>query len=241
MADFFARESKQGGAWMSSFDEVTTLFHEFGHALHGLLSKVKYPLLSGTNVPRDFVEYPSQYNEMWGAEPAVVAHYARHHQTGESIPQALLQKVLRARSFNQGFATSEYLAAALLDQNLHQLHQGETPSAEALTAFEVESLKQHGIDVARVAPRYHTLYFSHVFAGGYAAGYYAYVWAEVLAADTEHWMRAHGGLQRTNGARLRDKVLSRGNAEKPLAQFESFYGGKPEIAPLLQRRGLVIA
>lgn len=215
------------------------MFHEFGHALHGLLSKVECPLLSGTNVPRDFVEYPSQYNEMWGAEPAVIAHYARHCETGEPIPQALLEKVLRARSFNRGFATCEYLTAALLDQNLHQLHQGETPSAEALTAFEAESLKKHHVDVARVPPRYHMLYFSHIFAGGYASAYYAYIWAEVLAADTEHWMQTHGGLHRTNGTRLRDKVLSRGNTEAPLTQFESFYGSGPDIGPLLERRGLM--
>ncbi|MDP3857967.1 MAG: M3 family metallopeptidase, partial [Stagnimonas sp.] len=226
MADFYARSSKRGGAWMSSFvdqsklmgtrpvvtnnlnipkppagqptlmtwDEVTTMFHEFGHALHGMLSDVQYPSFSGTSVPRDFVEYPSQVNEMWADDPQVLAHYAKHWQTGEAMPQALVDKVKASSKFNQGFATTEYLGAALLDQSWHQLAPEQAPGAEGVLAFEAAALKQAGVDFAAVPPRYRSGYFSHIFAGGYSAGYYAYIWSEVLDADTVEWFKERGGL-----------------------------------------------
>lgn len=272
IADFYARDSKQGGAWMNayvsqsglfglkpvvanhlnipkpsagqptllSFDEVTTMFHEFGHALHGLFSDVRYPSLAGTAVPRDFVEYPSQYNEMWARDPKVLANYAKHWQTGEPLPTALLDKVLAATKFNQGFKTTEYIAAATVDQRWHQLAAGKTPSEREVLAFEQAALKDSGLDFAPVAPRYHSTYFSHVFAGGYSAGYYAYLWSEVLARDTEHWMNTHGGLQRANGDFLRAKVLSRGRSAEVLSLFRDFYGADPDIGPLLEHRGLVL-
>jgi peptidyl-dipeptidase Dcp len=268
--DWYARDSKRGGAWMSSyveqsrlmgtkavvlnnlnipkppageptlltFDEVTTAFHEFGHAAHGLFSDVQYPLFSGTSVPRDFVEFPSQYNEMWATDPKILANYARHYQTGEPMPKALMDKVLAARKFNQGYATTEYLAAALIDQALHQLPADRTPSAEHVGAFEQEALRQAGIDFYAVPPRYHATYFSHVFAGGYSAGYYAYIWSDVLARATEHWFDTNGGLQRENGDRLREKVLSRGFSIDALTMFKDFYGKEPDIGPLLESRGL---
>jgi len=270
LADYFARDNKRGGAWMSSyvrqsqlfglkpvvvnnlniskpaegqpvlltFDEVTTMFHEFGHGLHGLLSNVRYPLLSGTAVPRDFVEYPSQYNEMWARDPGVLANYAKHYQTGAAMPKALFDKVLAAQKFNEGFKTSEYLASALLDQRWHQLSAGNTPAASAVVSFEAEALHRDKVDYTLTPPRYHSGYFSHIFAGGYSAGYYAYLWSEVLARDTEHWINTHGGLTRANGDFLRANVLSRGRSEDPKVLFERFYGGPAEIGPLLEHRGL---
>jgi peptidyl-dipeptidase Dcp len=270
LADYFARDNKQGGAWMNNFvhqsrlfglkpvvantlnipkptagqpalltfDEVTTLFHEFGHAIHGMLSDVNYPLLSGTSVPRDFVEFPSQYNEMWAREPVVVANFARHYQTGQPMPRELLDKVLTAQKFNQGYATTEYLAAALLDQEWHLISAAQAPRPEEVAAFEAAALKKNGIDYADVPPRYHSDYFSHIFAGGYSSGYYAYLWSEVLARDTGKWMREHGGLTRANGDYLRDKILSRGRSEDPQTQFRNFYGRDPDIGPLLEYRGL---
>jgi peptidyl-dipeptidase Dcp len=269
-ADYFARDNKQGGAWMSNyvnqsgllnlkpavvnnlnipkpsagqpalltFDEVTTMFHEFGHAMHGLFSAVQYPSLSGTSVPRDFVEYPSQYNEMWARDPKVFAHYAKHYQTGAPMPKALLDKVLAAEKFGQGYATTEYISAAMLDQAWHQMPASDAPTAEGVAKFEADALKRFGLDYAPVPPRYHTTYFSHSFAGGYSAGYYAYIWSEVLARDTEKWMDKHGGLQRANGDFLRAKVLSRGRTQNPEILFEQFYGGQPEVGPLLEHRGL---
>lgn len=270
IADYYARDAKQGGAWMNayvtasrlfglkpvvanhlnvpkpsegqptllSFDEVTTMFHEFGHALHGLFAASTYPSLSGTAVPRDFVEYPSQYNEMWARDPAVLAHVARHHQTGAPLPPALLDKVLAAARFNQGFKTTEYLASAVLDQRWHQLPAGKTPSAEGVMAFEQTALKQAGLQLPMIDPRYHSPFFSHVFSGGYSAGYYAYIWSDVLARDTESWMTRHGGLDRANGDFLRAKVLSRGRSADVLSLFQQFYGGPPDIEPLLKHRGL---
>jgi peptidyl-dipeptidase Dcp len=223
-----------------TFDEVTTLFHEFGHAVHGMLSNVRYPTLSGTAVPRDFVEYPSQYNEMWARDPKVVAHFARHYKTGEPMPPALLEKVLAAQNFDQGYATTEYLAAAMLDQSWHQLSTADTPAAKDVSAFEAAALRKNGIDYGPVPPRYHSAYFSHIFSGGYAASYYAYLWSEVLARDTGAWFNAHGGLTRANGNVLRAKVLSRGRSEDPEKLFEDFYGGPPKIEPLLEYRGLAI-
>jgi peptidyl-dipeptidase Dcp len=223
-----------------TFDEVTTLFHEFGHAVHGMLSKVRYPMLSGTSVPRDFVEFPSQYNEMWAREPAVLAHFARHYETGEPMPQELLNKVLAAHKFNQGYATTEYLAAAFLDQEWHLIDASRAPSAAEVASFEEAALRKNGMDCPQVPPRYYSQYFSHIFAGGYSAGYYAYLWSEVLARDTGEWMHQHGGLTRANGDRLRTKVLSRGRTSDPQAMFRDFYGRAPEIGPLIEYRGLAI-
>jgi len=229
-----------GQPTLLTFDEVNTAFHEFGHALHGLFSDVQYPLFSGTSVPRDFVEYPSQYNEMWATDPRVFANYAKHYQTGAPMPRALMDKVLAARKFNQGYATTEYLAAALLDQAWHQLPPEKIPDAKHVEEFEAQALHTAEVDFYAVPPRYRSTYFSHVFASsfGYSAGYYAYIWSEVLARDTEHWFETHGGLKRANGDDLRAKVLSKGFSVEPLTLFENFYGGAPEIGPLLEKRGL---
>lgn len=221
-----------------TFDEVRTMFHEFGHAMHGLLSDVNYPSLAGTAVPRDFVEFPSQYNEMWARDPIVFAHYARHYQTGAPMPQAMLDKVLAADKFGQGYSTTEYIAAALLDQAWHQIPAAGAPSADKVMAFETAALQKYGVEFAPVPPRYSSPYFAHAFTGGYAAGYYSYIWSEVLARDTEQWFAKHGGLQRANGEYLRAKVLSRGRSIDPELMFEQFYGAKPDIEPLLQYRGL---
>jgi len=229
-----------GQPTLLTWDEVTTAFHEFGHALHGLFSDVHYPQFAGTSVPRDFVEYPSQYNEMWATEPRVLANYAKHYQTGAPMPKELMDKVLAAQKFNQGYATTEYLAAAILDQRYHQLEPGKTPAAGEIAAFEAEALKSAGMDFAPVPPRYRSTYFLHIFASpiGYSAGYYAYIWSEVLARDTEHWFKNHGGLKRENGDLLRAKVLSKGFSADALTIFQDFYGKAPEIGPLLEARGL---
>lgn len=266
--DPFARPSKRGGAWMNAlvsqsgllgtrpvvtnnlnvakppagepvlltFDETNTLFHEFGHALHGLFSNVRYPSFAGTSVPRDFVEYPSQVHEMWVLHPEVLANYARHYQTGEPMPAALVKKILAAEQFNQGFATTEYLAAALLDQAWHQIPAG-TEVADAL-AFEAQALRQAGVAVATVPPRYRSPYFAHIFAGGYSAGYYAYIWSEVLDAESVDWFNENGGLTRANGDHFRAQLLSRGGAVDAMTLFRNFRGRDPRIEPLLQRRGL---
>jgi peptidyl-dipeptidase Dcp len=233
----------EGQPTLMTFDEVNTAFHEFGHALHGLFSNVKYPQFSGTSVPRDFVEYPSQYNEMWATDPHVLANYAKHYQSGAPMPKGLMDKVLAARKFNQGFATTEYLAAAMLDQAWHQLPPGQTPAAKDVEQFEAAALKRANIDFYAVPPRYRSTYFSHVFASatGYSAGYYAYIWSDTLAQDTQHWFRAHGGLQRGNGDLLRNKVLSKGFSEDALTIFKDFYGKEPDIGPLLESRGLILS
>jgi peptidyl-dipeptidase Dcp len=269
LVDPYARPSKRGGAWMSSYvdqselmgtkpvvalhlnvtkpadgkpalmtwDDVNTTFHEFGHVLHGMFSNVKYPYFSGTNVPRDFVEYPSQVNEMWSTWPEVLANYAKHHQTGEPMPKALLDKVLSAEKFNQGFATTEYLGAAMLDQRWHQVGAEQLPDAKGVMAYEAKALKDIGLDYAPVPPRYRTPYFSHIL-GGYAAGYYAYIWSEVMDADSVEWFKENGGLTRKNGDWFRDKLLSRGGSKDALQLFRDFRGRDPQIAPLLERRGL---
>jgi peptidyl-dipeptidase Dcp len=270
IADLYARPSKRGGAWMNAYvgqnplegtqpvvanhlnipkppageptlltwDEVNTLFHEFGHALHGMFSKVAYPSLS--RVPRDFVEYPSQVNEVWADWPSVLANYARHHKTGEPMPRELLDKVERAKRFNQGYTTLSYLSSAILDQRLHQLKPGQMPAAESLMDFEAKVLKEEGVDLGPVPPRYRTPYFSHIM-GGYSAGYYAYIWSEVLDADTVEWLKAYGGLKRENGDQLRAKLLSRGGSEDAMVLFRNLVGHEPKIEPLLQRRGLVVS
>jgi peptidyl-dipeptidase Dcp len=270
LADYYARPSKRGGAWMNryvsqsellglqpvvanhlnipkppagqptllTFDEVTTAFHEFGHALHGMLSHVKYPRFSGTNVPRDFVEYPSQANEMWATWPDVVKNYAKHYQTGEPMPAALLDKMLATQKFDQGYKTTEQLAATLLDQAWYQLKPAEVPGADGVLAFEAAALHKAGVDFAPVPPRYRSTYFSHAFAGGYSAGYYSYLWSEVLAANTVEWFKLHGGLTRENGDRYRKHVLSRGGSQEAMSLFRNFTGSEPQIEPLLKRRGL---
>ena len=266
--DPYARASKRGGAWMNSYvsqndlfstkpvvanhlnvpkpgagkptlltwDEVTTAFHEFGHALHGMFSDVKYPYFF-MNVPRDFVEYPSQVNEMWADWPEILKNYAKHYQTGEPLPQALLDKVLAASKFNEGFATTEYLGAAMLDQSWHQLSADRVPAAKDVMAFEAAALKKNGTDYAPVPPRYRTPYFSHIM-GGYAAGYYAYIWSEVLDANSVEWFKANGGLKRENGDHFRKSLLSQGGAKEAGQLFLDFAGHAPKIEPLLEKRGL---
>jgi peptidyl-dipeptidase Dcp len=270
LGDYYARDSKQGGAWMDnfvnqskllgqkpvvanhlnfpkpepgaptllSFDDVIALFHEFGHALHGMLSDVRYPDLSGTNVPNDFVEYPSQFNEMWAREPAVVGHFARHYQTGEPLPAALLDQVIASQQFDEGFRTLEYVEAALTDLAIHQLPAERLPAADQLLAFESAALKARGLDYAPIPPRYHFPYFLHIFSNDYAARYYSYLWSEVLARDTGAWVHAHGGLTRANGEVLRAKILSRGRSREPQLLFRDFYGGPPDVAPLIEYRSL---
>ena len=226
-----------GQPTLLTWDEVTTMFHEFGHALHGMFSDVTYPYFSGTSVPRDFVEFPSQVNEMWADWPSILANYAKHYQTGEAMPQALLDKVLAASKFNQGFATTEYLGAAMLDQRWHQLSADKVPDAAGVMPFEAQALKDDGIYFRPVPPRYRTPYFSHIM-GGYAAGYYAYIWSEVLDANTQAWIRANGGLKRENGDRFRATLLSRGGSKDAMQLFRDFAGHDPKIEPLLEKRGL---
>ncbi|MBN8480852.1 MAG: peptidyl-dipeptidase Dcp [Xanthomonadales bacterium] len=267
-ADYYARPSKAGGAWMDvfveqdgltgtkpvvfnvcnytkpapgqpallSFDDVTTMFHEFGHALHGMFSNVKYPSIAGTSVPRDFVEFPSQFNEHWALDAKVFANYAKHHETGEPMPQALVDKIVKARTFNQGYGTVEYLAAALLDQAWHTL-PADAPKQDA-AAFEADALKRFKVDLAEVPPRYRTPYFSHIWGGGYSAGYYAYLWSEVIDHDAFQWFVEHGGLTRENGQTFRDQVLSRGGSEDLGAIYKAFRGKDPSVEPLLRHRGL---
>ena len=269
IADFYARPTKRGGAWMNSyvsqsnllntrpivanhlnitkpsereftlltFDEVTTMFHEFGHALHGMFSAVEYPYFSGTSVPRDFVEYPSQVNEMWAIWPEVLANYAIHHETGQSMPQELLEKVLSTQTFNQGFETTEYLAASILDQALHQLTPEEIPVGDEIMEFERSTIEGAGIVLDSVPPRYRSTYFSHIM-GGYHAGYYSYIWSEVLDADSVDWFKENGGLTRENGDHFRQTLLSRGGADDAMTLFRKFRGRDPDITPLLERRGL---
>ena len=270
LGDYYARQSKRGGAWMNTyasqshllgtrpvianhtnvpkppegeptlltFDEVETMFHEFGHTLHGLLSDVQFPYFSGTSVPRDFVEYPSQVNEMWATWPEVLQNYALHYQTGEPMPAALLEKVLATRTFNQGFATTEYLAATVLDQAWHQLDAKDVPAADEVVAFEAEALKAVDVALDAVPPRYRSAYFSHIWNTGYSAGYYAYIWSEVLDADTVEWFRENGGLTRDNGDHFRRSVLSKGGSRDAMTLFREFRGAEPDIGPVLARRGL---
>jgi peptidyl-dipeptidase Dcp len=266
--DYFKRDNKGGGAWMDSFveqsglmgnrpvvynvanfskpapgqpallsfDDVTTMFHEFGHALHGMFSRVRYPSVSGTNVPRDFVEFPSQFNEHWALEPTVFANYAKHYQTGAPMPAALVDKIKRARTFNQGFATSELVQAALLDMAWHSLPAGAP--VQDVDAFEAQALQRFGVALAEVPPRYRTNYFAHIWGGGYAAGYYAYLWSEVLDDDAYAWFVEHGGMTRENGQRFREMVLSRGATQEAGALFRAFRGRDPRVEPLLEARGL---
>ena len=230
-------EPPEGEPTLLTFDEVTTMFHEFGHALHGLFSSVEYPYFAGTAVPRDFVEYPSQVNEMWATWPEVLENYAVHYQTGEPMPRELLDKVLSTQTFNQGFATTEYLAASIVDQALHQLGPDEVPSAETIMEFEADALAAAGIALDEVPPRYRATYFNHIM-GGYSAGYYSYIWSEVLDADTVEWFKENGGLLRENGDHFRRALLSRGGSMDAMQMYREFRGRDAEVAPLLERRGL---
>ena len=270
IGDFYTRDSKRGGAWMNSFvdqnrlfgqlpvvvnnlnvpkppvgtptlltyDEITTLFHEFGHALHGLLSDVVYPRLSGTSVERDFVEFPSQVNEMWLLWPEVVHNYARHYETGEPLPQEWIDNINTSRTFNEGHDTTSYLAAAVLDLAWHSLGVGE--SVEDVEAFEAKAIADYGLELAEVPTRYRSTYFAHIFAGGYSAGYYGYIWSEVLDADTVEWFAESGGLRRENGEQFRKALLGRGGSVASLQMYRDFRGRDAVIEPLLRRRGLLV-
>jgi peptidyl-dipeptidase Dcp len=266
--DPFRRETKRGGAWMSSFvdqsgllqerpvvvntlniprpgagepalvsfDNVVTLFHEMGHGLHGLFSDVTYPSVAGTNTPRDFVEFPSTFQEDWAIQPAILANYARHYKTGERIPAELLERVVKASRFNQGFDTLEYLAAAILDLEWHSLTPDQVPTD--VEAFEAATLKKYGVDHPAVPPRYRTPYFAHIWSGGYSSSYYAYIWSEVLAADAFAFMQKQGGATAANGEKFRREVLSKGSSRDPMESYRAFRGGAPTVEGLLIRRGL---
>ena len=228
-----------GKPTLLTFSETTTLFHEFGHALHGLLSQVKYPRVSGTSVQRDFVEFPSQVNEMWILWPEVVENYARHFETGEKLPQEWIDNLDAASTFNEGHATTSYLAAAILDLAWHSLTTEDAAKVSDVEAFEAQAIKDYGLDFAPVPTRYRSTYFSHIFAGGYSAGYYGYIWSEVLDADTVDWFKENGGLQRKNGEHFRNTLLGRGGSIDSMQMFRNFRGRDSKIEPLLKRRGLL--
>jgi len=231
-----------GQPTLLTWDEVITMFHEFGHALHGLLSAVRYPSQSGTSVPRDFVEYPSQVNEMWAWDTEVLQSFAVHHETGEPMPEEWVRTMLAGRQDGEGFATTEYLAAALLDQAWYRLAPEDVPTApEEVEEFEARALRDAGVDLRTVPPRYRTTYFNHIFGSGYSAGYYAYIWSEVLDADTVEWFGENGGLRRENGDAFRARLLGRGGSIDPLQAFRDLRGRDPRIEPLLVRRGLAAA
>ncbi len=227
-----------GEPTLLTYDEVNTFFHEFGHALHGLFAHVVYPSFTGTNVYRDFVEFPSQVNEMWMLWPEILDDYAMHHETGERIPAEVVERIRASDTWGEGFATSEYLAAALLDQAWHRLSAAEAAAITDVAAFEAQALAAAGLDNPAAPTRYSSPYFAHTFSGGYSAGYYSYIWSEVLDADTVEWFRENGGLTRENGDRFRRHVLGLGGAGDPLEAYRAFRGRDAEIAPLLKRRGL---
>jgi len=212
---------------------VTTMFHEFGHALQSIMSAVRYP---NTRMPRDFVEVPSQFNEHWALEPRVFANYAKHYQTGAPMPDELVQKIKKSRTFNQGFATTEYLEAALLDMAWHMLPPDAPP--QDANALEPEALKRFGVYMPEVPPRYRSTYFSHIWGGGYAAGYYAYLWSEVIDDDAYGWFNEHGGMTRENGQRFREMILAHAGAQDAAAMYRAFRGRDAEVGPLLEERGL---
>ncbi len=266
--DYFKRDNKSGGAWMSNFvgqskllgtkpviynvanftkpaagqpalissDDVTTMFHEFGHALHGLFANQIYPTDSGTNTARDWVEFPSQFNEHWALDPKVLAHYAKNYKTGAPIPQALVDKIKKASKFNQGYELGEVIAAAMLDMDWHSL-PASAPKQD-VDQFEAAALARTGLDVADVPPRYRSSYFLHIWSNGYSAGYYAYLWTQMLEHDSYHWFLDHGGLTRENGQRFRDMILSKGHTEDYGPMFKAFYGKDPDIGPMLEEHGL---
>ncbi|MGW0036683.1 M3 family metallopeptidase [Gordonia sp. NPDC003376] len=230
-----------GEPCLLSIDQLTTLFHEFGHALHGLLSAVAYPSQSGTSVPRDFVEFPSQVNEMWALHPDVLVHYARHHETGEPIPAGLAEAARVDAGADTAHGTIEYLAASALDLAWHRLSTEAAGAVTDVEAFEADALRAAGVGTALIPPRYRSAYFNHIFGGGYSAGYYSYIWSEVLDAETEQWFLAEGGLRRDSGRRFADATLSRGDSVDPLVAHEKLIGRQPGIEPLMRRRGLVEA
>lgn len=267
--DFYTRDSKNGGAWMSNFveqsyllgtkpvivncynyqkpapgkpslisyDDVSTIFHEFGHSIHGMFASQKYPSLSGTNVPRDFVEFPSQINEHWALDPAVLKNYALHYETKQPIPQSLVDKIKKASTFNQGYMTTELVSAAELDMDWHTVT--DDSQLVPVLDFEKQSLTKHGFTLATVPPRYHTPYFAHIWGGGYSAGYYAYLWSETLDNDAWEWISKNGGLTRENGDRFRKYILSVGNSVDLNQAFRDFTGHDPDIKPLLRNRGFI--
>lgn len=267
--DFYTRDSKSGGAWMSNFveqshllgtkpvivncfnyqkpapgkpslisyDDVTTMFHEFGHSIHGFFANQKYPSISGTNVPRDFVEFPSQINEHWALDPVILKNYAIHYETKQPIPQSLVDKIKKAATFNQGYMTTELVSAASMDMDWHTVNK-ESDLLSVLD-FEKQSLKNHGFTLSTVPPRYHTPYFAHIWGGGYSAGYYAYLWAETLDSDAWEWIKNNGGLTRENGDRFRKYILSVGNSVDLNQAFKDFTGHNPDIKPLLRNRGFI--
>ena len=269
IGDFYTRDSKRGGAWMNNlvdqnhllgqlpvvvnnlnipkppagqptlltYDEIVTLFHEFGHTLHGILSDVKYPRFSGTSVERDFVEFPSQVNEMWLTWPEVLDNYAKHYETGEKIPQEWVDNLKASAAFNEGHATTAYLAAAILDLAWHSLDSNATVAD--VEEFEAKAIEAYGLNYSPVPTRYRSTYFSHIFAGGYSAGYYGYIWSEVLDADTVDWFKENGGLTRANGDHFRKTLLSRGGSINSMQMFRNFRGRDATIEPLLKRRGLL--
>jgi peptidyl-dipeptidase Dcp len=266
--DYFKRDNKNGGAWMSnfvdqskllgtkpviynvanfakpadgqpallSFDDVTTMFHEFGHGLHGLFADQQYPSLSGTSTARDFVEFPSQFNEQWASDPKVFANYAKNYKTGEPMPKDLVEKMKKARSFNQGYAMSELISAALLDMSWHMIPPGS--EKQDADKFEADALTKAGFTLKEVPPRYRSSYFQHIWGNGYAAGYYAYLWTQMLDSDAFEWFKEHGGLTRENGQIFRDKILSRGNTVELSKLYRDFRGKEPSIEPMLKDRGL---
>ncbi|MDO8645525.1 MAG: M3 family metallopeptidase [Candidatus Planktophila sp.] len=228
-----------GKPTLLTYDETTTLFHEFGHAIHGLLSQVKYPRVSGTNVQRDFVEFPSQVNEMWILWPEVVENYARHFETGEMLPQDWIDNLKAASTFNEGHSTTSYLAAAILDLAWHSLSSEQAKRVTDVEAFEAQAIKDYDLDFEQVPTRYRSTYFSHIFAGGYSAGYYGYIWSEVLDADTVDWFKENGGLTRENGEHFKNSLLGRGGSIDSMQMFRNFRGRDSKIEPLLKRRGLL--
>jgi peptidyl-dipeptidase Dcp len=212
------------------------MFHEFGHALHGMFANTQYPSLSGTDVPRDFVEFPSQFNEHWASDPEVFAHFAKHYKTGAPMPPELAAKIEKAKTFNQGYLFAELLAAAELDMQWHSLAADAPPQNP--DTFEAAALKKIGLSLSYVPPRYRSTYFAHIWGGGYAAGYYAYLWCEMLDDDAFQWFQDHGGLTRSNGDRFRNMVLSRGNTEDLAKMYAAWRGADPAIGPMLKQRGL---
>jgi peptidyl-dipeptidase Dcp len=267
--DYFKRSNKNGGAWMDnlviqskllgtkpviynicnfakpsegqpaliSFDDVTTMFHEFGHGLHGLFANQQYPSLSGTATARDFVEFPSQFNEHWASYPSVFANYAKHYKTGEPMPKELVEKIKKAAKFNQGYAFTEILAAADLDMQWHTI--SADANVKDVDAFEKEALQKTKLDLPQVPPRYRSSYFLHIWSNGYASGYYAYSWTEMLDDDAYAWFTEHGGLNRENGQRFRDMILSQGNTQDLATMYRNFRGHEPDIKPMLKNRGLI--
>lgn len=229
-------KAPEGEPTLISYDHTTTIFHELGHGIHGMFSNVTYPSLAGTAVSRDFVEFPSTFEEDWAAHPEVLANYAKHHETGEPIPAELLEKVMTSRSFNQGFDTLEYIAASFIDMKWHML-SADAPLQD-VEQLEAAALAKYGVDMPAVPPRYKSTYFNHSIGGGYSASYYAYIWSEILAADAFAYVQSQGGLTRENGDHYRKHILEVGNSRPPMESYIKFRGQEPTTEALLIRRGL---